>query len=207
MNSRLTFDHAFRAVPDLDTAAKRFLDEYGFGSVAGGRHQGQGTANRIIPLGASYIELIAVVDRAEASESPLGRWVASRTEMGHPWDGLVLHTEDVGGEGERLDVEVSEFSRLAPDGRLLTWRMAGLDHLLEDDLPFFITFEGPADAHPGRDRAQHRVEPSQISAVTWSGDADRLASWIADPGLSLTIADDPSQRSITVATTQGDMTI
>ena len=45
---------------------------------AGGRHPGHGTANRIVPLGSSYIELMAVVDRVEADSSPLGSWVERR---------------------------------------------------------------------------------------------------------------------------------
>ena len=46
-------------------------------SVDGGRHPGWGTANRIVPLGDTYIELVTVVDEAEAAQSPFGRWVAS----------------------------------------------------------------------------------------------------------------------------------
>jgi hypothetical protein len=39
---------------------------YGLASIEGGRHPGWGTANRIIPLGDAYIELVTVVDDEEA---------------------------------------------------------------------------------------------------------------------------------------------
>ena len=37
---------------------------------------GWGTANRIVPLGEAYLELVTVVDDPEAAQSPFGRWVA-----------------------------------------------------------------------------------------------------------------------------------
>jgi hypothetical protein len=59
-------------VHDLETAAGRFVDGHGLESVAGGRHLGHGTGNRIVPLGRDYIELMAIVDRGEARSSAAG---------------------------------------------------------------------------------------------------------------------------------------
>jgi hypothetical protein len=50
--------------------------------VAGGRHPGWGTANRIVPLGNTYLEVVAAVDAAEADGSPFGRWVAAAPSGG-----------------------------------------------------------------------------------------------------------------------------
>ena len=70
-------DHVLFAVPDLDEAAAQLKRRYGLGSVEGGRHPGWGTANRIVPLARTYIELIAVVDDAEAAEAPFGHWITA----------------------------------------------------------------------------------------------------------------------------------
>src|SRR6476469_4083347 len=51
------------AVTDLDAAGREFEARHRLASVAGGRHPGWGTANRIVPLGDAYLELVAIVDR------------------------------------------------------------------------------------------------------------------------------------------------
>jgi hypothetical protein len=67
-------DHVLLAVTDLAAAGRELQVRYGLASVEGGRHPDWGTANRIVPLGASYLELIAVVNQAAAADSSLGRW-------------------------------------------------------------------------------------------------------------------------------------
>jgi hypothetical protein len=52
----LALDHVIVMVQDLDAAARRCYEATGLASVAGGRHPGHGTGNRIVPLGGSYIE-------------------------------------------------------------------------------------------------------------------------------------------------------
>src|SRR5262245_6695165 len=74
----LALDHVIVVVADLDSAAGRLYREHGLASVAGGRHAGHGTGNRIVPLGSTYIELMAVVDPDEAASSPVGSWVGQR---------------------------------------------------------------------------------------------------------------------------------
>ena len=77
----LQIDHVLIAVADLADVAREIEARYGLASVEGGRHPGWGTANRIVPLGETYLELIAVVDEAEAAREPvwkLGRPCASR---------------------------------------------------------------------------------------------------------------------------------
>jgi Glyoxalase-like domain len=72
----MQLDHVLIAVDDLASAADEFESSYGLVSVGGGRHRGWGTANRIVPLGDSYLELVALVDEADAAETVFGRWVA-----------------------------------------------------------------------------------------------------------------------------------
>jgi hypothetical protein len=72
----IELDHVLIAVADLDAAAQEVQDRYGLASVEGGRHQGLGTANRIVPLGETYLELVAMVDDDEAAAGGFGSWVA-----------------------------------------------------------------------------------------------------------------------------------
>ena len=60
-------DHAIWATRDLDAAAARFEREHGLRAAGGGRHDGMGTHNRIVPLGGGYLELLAVADADEAA--------------------------------------------------------------------------------------------------------------------------------------------
>ena len=77
----MELDHIVIAVTDLDVAASAYNEDHHLASIVGGRHPGWGTANRIVPLGDAYLELIAVVDEGEAVESMLGRWVAGNAPL------------------------------------------------------------------------------------------------------------------------------
>ena len=63
----VSIDHVAIAAIDQDRAAARLLDEVGLASVPGGRHPRWGTANRIVPLGDTYLELITVEDEMAAT--------------------------------------------------------------------------------------------------------------------------------------------
>jgi len=162
----LAIDHLIVTVADLDTAARRLQQRYGLASRSGGRHPGHGTGNRIIPLGADYLELMAVVDAAEAAASPLGRWVAARTRHGDAPAALCLRTDDISGVAARLGEPPQAMSRLRPDGRRLSWRLAGLEAALSREaMPFFIQWDVAPDEHPGREPASHTVHPAGIAWV------------------------------------------
>lgn len=112
----LRLDHVVFAVPDLDEAAVRFRERFGLDSTEGGRHEHWGTANRIVPLGDQYVELVAVVDRESAAGSGFGRAVVDRAEAGDGWITFAVATEDLDGVAERLGLEVGSGSRTRPDG-------------------------------------------------------------------------------------------
>lgn len=156
-------DHVLIAVADLATAAREIEARHGLNSIEGGRHPAWGTANRIVPLGDSYLELVAVVDAAKAAESVFGRWVASGAFSTIRLLGWAVRTSQLDQVARRLAVHVHAGSRATPGGDLLQWRSAGIDQAAaEPSLPFFIEW-GPqtrlpwAGSHPAsRWRGQHR---------------------------------------------------
>ena len=101
----MELDHVLIAVADLSSAAREMEWRYGLASVEGGRHAGWGTANRIVPLGETYLELITVVDEGEAARSTFGRWVATGigSAPGRPL-GWVVRTKRIDDVAQRLDL-------------------------------------------------------------------------------------------------------
>ncbi len=72
----MEIDHVLFAVRDLDAAGRDMEMRHGLASIEGGTHPAWGTANRIVPLDDSYLELIAIVDPDKAAESVFGHFEA-----------------------------------------------------------------------------------------------------------------------------------
>ncbi|MBN9021751.1 MAG: VOC family protein, partial [Rhizobiales bacterium] len=121
-------DHAVIAVRDLDAARATFA-ALGF-AVSPVAHHPFGTANAVIQLGGSYIELLAVVDAGRIPEAEGGRYsfaafnrdfLARREGMSM----LALRSADAAADraafaaAELPVYEPVQFTRLAraPDGR------------------------------------------------------------------------------------------
>jgi Glyoxalase-like domain len=168
----MELDHILIAVSDLDAAATQVEERLGLVSVEGGRHQGLGTANRIVPLGETYLELVAVVDEAEAERSGFGSWVEG-DELPRLL-GWCLRTDDLDSVAGRLDLPVADGSRARPDGMILSWRMAGLQRSAEEpSLPFFIEW-GAGTPYPGEALEQSGT----IEELRLRGDQDRIEEWL-----------------------------
>jgi Glyoxalase-like domain len=183
----LELDHVLIAVADLATAAQDLEARHGLASIEGGRHPGWGTANRIVPLGEAYLELIAVVDEAEAARSPVGRWVAAAHPLLARPLGWAVRTHQLDDVARRLGLTVAAGSRAARNGQLLRWRMAGLEEAAaEPSLPFFIEW-GEGAPRPGRAPATHRAGAVKIAKLQLDGDADRLAAWLGPHRLPITV--------------------
>ena len=183
----MDLDHVLLAVTDLEAAARELQARHGLASIEGGRHPGWGTANRIVPLGEAYLELVAVVDEAEAAQSPFGSWVAAaRATAPRPF-GWAVRTGAIGPVARRLGLTVAEGSRAAPDGRHLRWRLAGVKQAAaEPSLPFFIEW-GPGTRLPGRAKAGHAAGPVRIARLELDGDADRIATWLGAHRLPISV--------------------
>ena len=205
----LRLDHLGYAVRDLDGAAVRFREELGLDSVVGGRHVGFGTANRIVPLGDQYIEIVGAVDEAEARRSAFGRSVLERTAQGDGWLVIVATTDDVEVEAARLGLEVTTGARARPDGSQVRWRMTGLDAPEREPwMPFFMTWDIPEELHPGRQRAGHGVQAQGLAWVEVGGDPERLRAWLGGQDLPIRVTDaPPGIVRAAVATAGGEIVI
>ena len=175
------------AVTDLAAAGRNMEEQYGLASIEGGHHPGWGTANRIVPLGNTYLELIAVVDALEAGQSVLGKWVAGRTNGAPQPIGWAVRTNDIDAIGRRLGLSISGGSRLTAAGDRLEWRMAGVEEAAASGaLPFFIDWAARS-AFPGQAPVKHPGGPTAIGEILIGGDPGRLAAWLGGQLLPITV--------------------
>jgi hypothetical protein len=194
-------DHVVYAVSDLEAGGARFEEDLGLESIPGGRHPNWGTANRIVPLGPDYLELVAVVDPETAASSDFGRLVR---DAGEGLVGWAVATEDLDAVGARLGLGIERGTRKRPDGVRLAWRLAGVAEALRTGgtLPFFIQWEGPGELHPGGDHSA----PAGIQWVEVAADEAELREWLGGAQLPVRFTSRAhaaegggSQRGITAA--------
>jgi hypothetical protein len=195
----MELDHVLIAVTDLETAAREFEAHHGLSSVEGGRHRDWGTANRIVPLGSSYLELVAVVDHAVAAGSAFGRWVADGATDAGRLIGWAVRTSGLDERAGRLGLTVRSGSRITPSGEELRWRSAGVDEsIAEPCLPFFIEW-GEGVRLPGAENPR----PVTISRLVLEGSPDRLAAWLGEHSLPIRVLDGPAEVAAVVLSTSG----
>jgi hypothetical protein len=173
-------DHAIYAVADLEAAAARVERELGLAVRGGGRHEGHGTENRIVPLGGGYLELVGVADGDEAAGSDFGRGVLDR--LARDGDGLlgwVVAVEDVDAVARRLGTSITTLRRAG-----LSARLTGVaEAMREPSLPFFISRD-PGVPDPG--------VAGDAGGITWvevAGDAARLEQWLGAGELPVRVVD------------------
>ena len=205
----LWIDHVIFGVRDLEAAGRRLLDDQGLGSIPGGRHPGWGTGNRIVPLGANYVEMIAVVDQREATATLVGRNVLEGVADGDRLIGWCVGTADVDGVAARLGLDVNAGSRVRPDGAVVRWRTAGQEQAFARRfLPFFITWDVPPELHPGRGVAEHRAAPNGISWVEVSGSESELDEWLGGEELPVRVVEGPPDLiAVGIATATGEVVL
>jgi len=187
-------DHVIYATGDLDAAAAHIEAELGLAAIAGGRHDGLGTHNRIVDLGGGYLELLAVADQNEAAGSELGRELMG----GIAWhgDGLIawaVAVDDVGPVAARLATSITTIAR---EG--LSARLTGLaEALREPFLPFFLSRD-PGVPDPGA--------AGDAGGITWievAGDAVRLERWLGGAHLPVRVVDGaPDVRAVGIGETE-----
>jgi hypothetical protein len=204
----LWIDHVVYGVRDLDSAGRRFEEEFGLASVAGGRHAAWGTGNRIVPLGRDYVELLGVMDERDAEASPIGRTVRDLVADGDGWLCWCVATDDLDETAARLGLVVDEGVRSRPDGAVLRWRSAGFPFALANPaLPFFITWQVSPDLHPGRAEVPRRAGPEGISWVE-VGEDPRLVEWLGAESLDVrTVREADGLRAVGIANGSGEVVL
>lgn len=187
----LELDHVLIAVADLAAVARELKARHGLASIQGGRHAGYGTANRIVPLGDSYLELVTVADDSEAARSPFGSWVARmQSERGRPL-GWAVRSQGLDEVARRLRLKISGGSRTMRSGEVLRWRLAGLERsAAEPSLPFFIEW-ARGTPFPGRAPVCHSAGAVRIAELQLAGDSDRIADWLAAEHLPIRVRAGP----------------
>jgi hypothetical protein len=182
-------DHVIYATGDLDAAAAHIEEELGLTAVGGGRHEGIGTHNRIVPLDNSYIELLAVADPDEAAASDLGRAVQGQIErVGDGLMGWAVVVDDVGPVATRLGTSVTTIAREGMSAHL-----TGLAEAMADPyLPFFIARD------PGIPGPTPKPDGDGITWIEVAGDEERLRDRLADNHLPVRVVSDipPGVRAV-----------
>jgi len=178
VRARVSTDHVLVAVRNLAEAARRFETMYGLRALEGGRHPGVGTANMIVPLGSTYLELIAVVDQAEGQRSPTTRRISRAVDEGRTFATWAVRTDNLDAVREHLQESGLELAPVAagarerPDGVVLRWRTQMLVTPGEPSvLPFVIEWQVPAGQHPAEAAVEHPSRANGIRTVRL-GDPD-----------------------------------
>jgi Glyoxalase-like domain len=189
--SDLVIDHVLVAVDDLDATAEWLWSEHGLATAEGGRHVDMGTANRLVPLGAAYLELLVIDDDSDDVANPFFR-DRLREVLG---DGgpprpfaYVLRGEHDGAFEEAaksLDQKPFEMQRKRSDGAMLTWRLVGMQEALTTgSTPGLIEWQ-PGD-NPGRIPVEHKVPTIGITDLEIRGAGAELPDWLKpNQGLNL----------------------
>jgi hypothetical protein len=195
-------------VTDLDAASDRFR-ALGFDVLDGGVHPGVGTANRVIPLGDQYLELLGVVSPELARESEYGRSLLRAIAAGDRLVRWSLRTRAIDAIAQRLGVVVEHRKRVRPDGELLSWRAAGLALALADStMPFFMQWDHDRQ-YPGAMAANHRNGARRVTSLSLKPRDERFARWIEDADVPLRIVADgePGLWSVGVETARGEVVL
>ncbi|HJW20899.1 MAG TPA: VOC family protein, partial [Candidatus Limnocylindrales bacterium] len=128
----MPIDHVLLAVADVRASAAVLWRRHGLAAIEGGVHPGWGTANWLVPLGSSYLELVYVDDPVVAAESAFGRRARDVIAGGGGPYAWAVAPADVEAVAARLRLPLVGGSRRRPDGRVVTWRTVGLGIALED---------------------------------------------------------------------------
>ncbi|HEX6583325.1 MAG TPA: VOC family protein [Thermoleophilaceae bacterium] len=196
------------AVADLAAAGREIEARHGLASIEGGRHPGWGTANRIVPLGDTFIELIAVIDEAEAAGSAFGSWVAAGATPAGRLLGWAVRSDDLDDVAARLGLTVAANSRKDASGRTLRWRVAGIEQAAaEPSLPFFLEW-GDGTPLPGRAPATHHAGSVKIAGLELDGDAERVEHWLGSHSLPISVrAGAPAVARVILTGTAGEFAL
>ncbi len=145
-------DHIIIGVRDLDAATEIFRDRLGLVPSGSGVHATGGTANRIIVIGDTYLELITVRTPTEAQAS-----IVERLARGEGYLNFVLSSNDIQADSEAMRargvslVGPEKGSLRAGDGRTRSWSRINIERPdLTQHYPFLIQHDSTGEERRSR---------------------------------------------------------
>lgn len=166
-------DHIIIGVNNLEQASAQFSQKLGLAVSGGGRHPTGGTANRIIVIGDTYLELIAVHAPAEAQQSMLDRLAVHEGYLN-----FVLASDDIEVDSKAiadrgvLIVGPTPGSLRAADGRTRGWSRTNIEHPdLAQHYPFVIQHDSTGEERRFRlagwtNPPEHPLGVTQVRSTT-----------------------------------------
>ncbi|HLI70550.1 MAG TPA: VOC family protein [Ktedonobacteraceae bacterium] len=142
-----SLDHIIIGVRNLDAAAALFGEKLGLVPSGGGIHPVGGTANRIVVIGDTYLELITIYKPDEAQES-----LRQRLEKGEGYLNFVLSSSDIEADSQALRqrgmklIGPTPGSLQAADGRSRSWTRVDIERPdLTQRYPFLIQHDSSGE--------------------------------------------------------------
>lgn len=166
-------DHVIIGVKDLERASALFTEQLGLTVSGGGRHPAAGTANRIIVIGDTYLELITVIAPDEAQPSML-----ERLAKGEGYWNFALASDAIEADCQQMrarGVPVLGPTRgelRAADGRSRSWLRADIERPdLAQRYPFLIQHDSSGEERRFRlagwqQPPRHPLGAVRVSSVT-----------------------------------------
>ncbi len=140
-------DHIIIGVNNLEQAATLFSQKLGLAASGGGIHPTGGTANRIIVIGDTYLELIAIHTPKEAQQSMLDRLAIHEGYLN-----FVLASNDIEADSQAMTNRGTPIlgptpgSLRAADGRTRGWSRINIERPdLAQHYPFIIQHESSGE--------------------------------------------------------------
>lgn len=156
-NSLPVLDHIGLWCSDLETSAARFETLLDIAVEPGGRHDGQGTWNKLVgATNGTYLELIGR-DPEQTSVGSIIEAVGDQADLTSCL--IAFRTADLDGVHARAlevgatSLGVQSMSRAGADGATISWRLLFIRHVDHPILPFFIDWQ--STPHPSS-----RLKPS-----------------------------------------------
>jgi hypothetical protein len=167
----LGIDHLAIAVADPDAASAELEAKLGLAPGGGGRHDGLGTFNRLVWLGDTYLELIAVFDEAAAARSWIGAPALRALKVGGGLATWAIASDDLAADvaalraGGSTLAEPVDGERVRPDGRVVRWRLSAAEPLDRDRPPFLIEHDPAAAEWTPAERAERVSGPTRLAVL------------------------------------------
>jgi Glyoxalase-like domain len=193
-------DHLVYGVPDLSAACDDLETRLGVRPAFGGRHDGLGTANALVSIGAgTYLEVIGPDrDRPEpVGPRPFGLDELTEARI-VAWAVRVPDIDAAVAEAAARGYDpgpVFGLDRTTPDGVHLTWRLTFPDPDFDGVVPFLIDWldsPHPSAVAPGgvdwngAPTISH-PQPDRVQAALAALDVDALVTGGAHAGLAVTL--------------------